>query len=168
MRMILYLVMALIISLFSQYIIADVRPQEITQPVIVTGKHLSSLLGKDINRLRVFAFSDNKFTVIPFQIDQRTAGGNWVWDVALKGGEIFDTDDPPGTAVFDANDQLIFMLRDIGSRVASPYVLLKADLILELDITDRESGLRGWVYIAYFQGTPLIPIDFALHNISPR
>lgn len=149
--------------------------QRTADPVIVPGTDLFRLAGRDIDRLRVFAFHDGKAEAIPFQIDQRDSNGDWVWDVIYRkrprsneegfycptiwdpsasGPGTLDDEDPPERAVFDENDLLLVMAKDLGDRSELPTSIPGAVLIMELEVTDSLRGKRGWAYVAYFEFTP--------------
>lgn len=143
-------------------------------PVFITGDKLPGMLGVDIGNMRVFAFHQGKATAIPFQVDQRDASGDWVWDVVYReqsgfidddyriparrypashGRGTVDDQDPAGSAVLDENDVLLLMAQDLGDRSATPHDI-DADMIFELRVSDTVIGASGWAYIAYFKETP--------------
>ena len=149
--------------------------QRQVDPVVVAGMRLPELAGTEIDSIRVFAFHDDKAMPVPFQVDQRDSGGGWVWDVIYRqpvnfneeglrvsgrrkpfrqGRGTVDDQDPPGMAVMDNNDDLVFMAEDLGDRVGTLHGIADAALILELEVADTLLGQRGWAYIATFRTTP--------------
>ena len=149
--------------------------QRVTDPVIVSGKDLPQLIGKDIAHIRVFAFRNGKAVAIPFQIDQRDSNGQWVWDVvyrkrfafideefaeprkwepATSGRGTSDDEDPVGTALLDANDVLVLMAEDVGDYSEAPRTGIDAPLVLSLEVSDSLNGTRGWVYVAWYPALP--------------
>jgi hypothetical protein len=149
--------------------------QRLTDPVIVAGKDLPQLIGKDIGHIRAFAFRNGRAEAIPFQIDQRDSGGNWVWDVvyrkrfafideefaeprkrepATSGRGTVDDEDPVGAALLDANDVVVLMAEDVGDYSEAPRTAIDAPLIVSLEVSDAVNGTRGWVYVAWYPASP--------------
>jgi hypothetical protein len=149
--------------------------QRVSDPVILSGKELPQLIGKDIGHIRVFAFRNGKAVAIPFQIDQRDSQGSWVWDVVYRkrfafededfgaprkreaftsGRGTVDDEDPVGTAQLDANDVLVFMAEDVGDYVAAPRATIGAPIILALDVSDPSNDTQGWAYVGYYPDSP--------------
>jgi hypothetical protein len=147
----------------------------VMDPVMVSGNELPQLIGKDIDHMRVFAFRNGKAVTIPYQIDQRDSKGCWVWDVVYRkqpvfeeedfdaprkrepftsGGGTVDDEDPDGTALLDANDVLVLMAEDAGDYSEAPQAAITAPLILSLEISDPSNGAQGWIYVAYYPGSP--------------
>ncbi len=122
--------------------------------IIIAGSELKTLTGARIDSLRVFSSRENKFSPIPYQIDERDAKGNLV----LPEGERLNRDDPPGT--LDKNDELVFMAKDLGDRIR----LDNNDNIkdaLELELTDPLTGQQGWAYLLRFGNPPApSPVDY--------
>jgi hypothetical protein len=149
--------------------------QRLADPVILEGAELSMLSGKDINNIRVYAFHDHKPVAIPYQIDQRDSTGCWVWNVVYRqsyqidydsgsapfirrpetaGSGTFDDQDPKGTALLDANDELVLMADDLGDRGSKVHAALHADLVEEIGITDPADGSHAWAYVAWYPESP--------------
>ncbi len=147
----------------------------VADPVIITGRELEPVLGSEIGKIRLFAFEGVKKHVIPFQIDERDSAGNWVWDRVIgRPDTTFENDpgqtsttmmvqqhvhsrddeDPAGSELFDANDMLVFLARDMGDRRADFSEGLYGDAVLEIEVLDPLDGARGWVYLASFAGNP--------------
>ncbi len=119
-------------------------------PVIVEGKDLPALIGKESATIRLFSFQGEKAHPIPFQVDQRDSGGDWVWDVSFDDGPTRDDQDPDGRTILDANDLLVLMTRDAGDRHVAPGDSLRAEVLSEIEVEDPVDGGRGWVYAAYY------------------
>jgi len=144
-------------------------------PVILSGAQLPDLLGVDIEGIRAFSFRQGRAVPIPFQVDQRNSGGDWVWDVVYckkpyfdeegfrvpprrkacrQGRGTTDDQDPPGKALLDGNDELVLMAEDLGDRRTAAHDMAHADLLLEIEVADTVNDRRGWAYIAYFSESP--------------
>ena len=139
------------------------------EPVQVPGRDLASMIGVGIEDMRVYAARNNELLPIPFPIDQKNAAGDWVWTKIPESGKrqieipededsdvpstrsrdlTVDDQDPPGRALFDSNDLLVFMARDVGNRfTATPSI--PDSVMVELEISDPQNGSRGWVYIIH-------------------
>ncbi len=119
-----------------------------SDPVVVTGELLEQLEGADIERIRVYAAGANGVLApIPFQIDEREAGGSLVFPFGPKKTKDADP-------AFDANDELIFMVKDTGCRVARAAWPKAADKGAEIEVTDPLNGAKGWVYAFTFASPP--------------
>ncbi|MEN8802804.1 MAG: hypothetical protein ABF297_12590 [Thiogranum sp.] len=144
------------------------------EPVQVSGRDLASMIGVSIEDMRVYASRNNKLLPIPFQIDQKNAAGDWVWTKIPESGKrqieipedeyldlpstrsrdlTVDDQDPPGRALFDSNDLLVFMARDVGNRYTSAPNI-PGSVMVELEISDPQDGSRGWIYIVYYASNP--------------
>jgi len=135
------------------------------EPVEVSGHALSSMMGTTTENIRVYASRNNNLLPIPFQIDQKNAAGDWVWttipdsgkrqDVPLSRGSAFTADDqdPRGVSVFDSNDVLVFMARDVGNR-HTPARNKSGTVMVELEIADPQTGAKGWVYVVHYTSNP--------------
>jgi hypothetical protein len=62
-----------------------------------------------------------------------------------------DDEDPAGKSVFDVNDVIVFIARDVGDRSRAEIAQLGAQKVVELEVTDPVDATRGWVYIACFE-----------------
>ncbi|MBI4516086.1 MAG: hypothetical protein HY699_09765 [Deltaproteobacteria bacterium] len=85
-------------------------------------------------------------TLIPWQLDERDAGGRLVLDQ----GPAPDADDPPD--VLDANDIVLFMASDAGERAPmDPDATLASapgvSAAVEIEISDPRTAQRAWAYL---------------------
>lgn len=115
-------------------------------PVVVLGSQLEAVQQALIEDLRLFAWKDGALRPIPFQVDERTPEEAY----AYRAGELRrgDTDD----GRLDANDELVFMGRDLGDRVPLGDVDLGQTRCLELEVHDPRRARQGWVYLLRFEG----------------
>jgi hypothetical protein len=147
----------------------------VADPVIITGQALGPVVGREIGKIRLFAIEGQKSRVIPFQIDERDSAGNWVWDRVIGRPDTTfandpgqtttpmmvqqhvhsrDDEDPAGRELFDANDMLVFLARDMGDRRVDWSERLPGEVVLEIEVLDPMDGARGWVYLVSFAGDP--------------
>ena len=143
-------------------------------PVEVSGHALSSINRVPTENIRVYASRNNKLLPIPFQIDQKNAADDWVWTTIPDNGKkqipvpegedsdvlltrskdlTVDDQDPQSTPVFDSNDVLVFMARDVGNRHATAPNK-PGTVVVELEISDPQKRSRGWVYIVHYASNP--------------
>ena len=80
--------------------------------ILLEGKDVPFLHGQPLAAIQVFAFRSNTLTPIPFQIDERDRRGRWV----ITAGPRPSRDNKPD--IFDSNDALIFLSRDLGGQTA--------------------------------------------------
>jgi hypothetical protein len=150
------------------------EPRSLTRsidPIEISGSEVSVMTGTEISSLRVFASRNGKLTPIPFQIDQKNAENDWVWSVVPESSGVnewfgddaslpvysqkdltHDDQDPHGRDVFDANDVVVFIVKDAGDQDRDNVMRLGADRLVELEISDpvADQG-KGWVYLAWFE-----------------
>ncbi len=77
---------------------------------------MSYLVGHHFNRYQLTAFREGKWQLIPFQIEEFDLEGNLYFSELAVGSD-------GKVGVFDANDQLIFMLADAGDAADSAQLL---------------------------------------------
>jgi hypothetical protein len=143
-------------------------------PVEVSGNVLSQMTGAATENIRVFASRNKTLLPIPFQIDQKSSTGDWVWSKVPGSGEnsivasddeesgfsqtqtknsTADDQDPRGKPVFDSNDILVFMASDTGDRY-SRSASEAGMVMVELKISDPQKGTNGWVYVVRYASEP--------------
>ena len=107
--------------------------------VTVDTQQLASIKGLEFKDYSLQVVSDNQLEPIPFQFDERNvqesvyvAGGG----IAISGEE----------GIFDAEDELVFMLRDTGPALSQDAkAATQADIVAELKIT--HGSYTGFAYV---------------------
>ena len=117
-------------------------------PVVADCGLFSSLLGKKIEYLRVYAYYQGSFHPIPFQIDERDAQGNRVFTSGEKANPL-DAD-----GLLNKKEELVFMARDSGHRVKPEVFAPGVELWEEVELVDPLSQEKGWVYLLYSETKP--------------
>ncbi len=119
-------------------------------PIVVQGNLLEYLHAFDIKKLRLFAWSaENRFEVIPFQVDERDPTGEYVFTGGRLAGEDYDK------GLLDHNDELVFMASDTGRQAPEAIWVGKGHRGVEIVVTDPvDTSKKGWVYFIYFCETP--------------
>lgn len=145
-------------------------------PLEISGSEVSNMTGTEVSRLRVISSRNGKLTPIPFQIDHKNSGNDWVWSVIPESPRVndwfndetssqvygqknltHDDQDPPGKEIFDTNDMVVFLAKDAGDRDREGVMRLGAKRFVELEIVDPVDQGKGWVYLAWFEsGAPAL------------
>ena len=119
------------------------RPYE---PFVLTGDTLPQFSNLDIQYLYLYAYDANadSWQMIPFQIDEVNPEVN----DSLK---YFVPEDSLG-GVMDSDDEIVFILGDLGDKADSTNWLDGADSVrYEISFYDSLDGKQGYVYLYYSQ-----------------
>lgn len=111
---------------------------------LLEGKHAAFILQRPTSSFRVYAFHAGVVVSIPFQIDERDHRDRWVLDQGPKQN--------PDTAahVFDENDVLVLMNRDLGPRGDLAALPAGAMMWGEIRVGDAAAPL-GFAYVGVFE-----------------
>ena len=113
-------------------------------PVVVRTGALAGVPDRETARYRLYAARKGRLEPIPFQFDARGADG-----------ELVLSDDGADTEfTFDDDDELVFMAKDTGDRVADTARPARSDAALEIEVTDRSHTGQAWAYLVHFPGDP--------------
>ena len=145
------------------------------------------MTGTEISKLRVFMSRNGHIRPIPFQIDQKGSGNDWIWDAVYDSDKVddrfyeeeseqiveqesltYDDQDAPGKSVFDNNDVVVFLAKDAGDKDRKNVMQLGADKLLELKITDPVNQTKGWIYLAYFESDAPAKSDIRYIQYEPE
>lgn len=103
------------------------------EPLVLRGEQLEAILGMPTEELFVYRYFDGLWQQIPWQVDEVDAAGS---HVLVEDGR------------FDANDELVLMIKDVGNRVPLWEEMPSPDPYLEVEVSDPLSpSLRGWIYV---------------------
>ena len=120
---------------------------------VIEGRSAPFLLRRPLASLRAYVFRGGDAPVlIPFQLDERDRRERWV----LHKGPRPNTDNIP--EVFDENDALVIMNRDLGKRGELSRLPSGAVAWGEVRVGDAAKPL-GFVYLGVFEQSP--PLDFS-------
>ncbi len=122
--------------------------RRVYDPVVVSTALLRDVTERRTDGYRLYSARAGALVPVPFQFDQRDAAG----DLVVLTGE-----NAPGDLVFDGNDELVFMAKDGGDRIARSPLPKGSDSALEIEITDPVDGGRAWVYLLHFAAAPPPP-----------
>jgi hypothetical protein len=123
----------------------------------VVGANAKPLLGRATSSIRVYAFHDGVPSIIPFQVDERDQRDHWADDAGPQPVR----DDKPG--VFDENDVVVFMNRDLGAKGDASKLPPGAAAWLETRVGPKEAPF-GYAYVGTFDSPPTLPSD--LHDYA--
>ncbi len=143
----------------------------IFDPVIMEGRLFPELMGKKIKNLRLFAFLAGEFKPIPFQIDEKLPDGSYalpnLFPGVHEGKDVITNDEDQG--LFDENDDLIFLVKDIGDRAAKSLWREGYNKGMEIIVTDPLTDGKGYAYLLHFE-TPPPPseVDYVNIHIGER
>lgn len=113
--------------------------------IIFEARHLPGLLGMPLEDIRVLVWSDDRWQVMPYQIDEVTADGMKV----LPEGPRHNAE--KGNSILDGQDEIVLMAHDLGDRVpaaAWPEGVSKGH---EAEVTDPVTGKKGWFYVFAYE-----------------
>ena len=126
----------------------------------VDGSAAKSLLKQRSASLRVYAFRDRSPVMIPFQVDERDHHDHWADDF----GSDPVRDETPG--IFDENDLIVFMNRDLGAQGDVGRLPSGASQWLEVRVGPKDAPL-GYAYVGAFEAPPRLPSDAAYARYDP-
>jgi len=119
-----------------------------SDPVIVKGMQLSALRGTPISRCALYSSRGGTMNPVPFQTDEKNKDGI----MSLTGPD--GTPVNPDDGLWDANDELVFMARDLGARAGIKDMPAGCVTAVEIACADPVTGGAGWAYCVAFAGTP--------------
>lgn len=123
-------------------------------PVLVQGQWLNRVLGSPVAALRLHRCCDGGFETIRFQVDERTAEGDWVFPQGKKNNR------SEGNGVLDGQDVLLFMAKDAGQKKDRDAAPPGASSVVEIELEESAGGNPAWVYLACYDdpAPPLCPL----------
>jgi len=127
-------------------------------PVIVKTSFLRKLPTRKTANYRLYSAHQGTLFPIPFQFDERDGKDEVVFP---------DTNDSPEFS-FDGNDELVFMAKDLGDRIAPSLLPTKKNVALEIEVTDPVNASQGWTYLVHFPEIPPLrsTVRYATFNVD--
>ena len=148
----------------------EVLPRRTSEPVVLTGAALSDFEGKDIDAIVAFSYnSEQGWISVPVQVDEKDsvtgsriygdirpeACFNETWCSDLHLLKILTYTDehsftgPDSNPAFDADDELVFMIKDAGAKVTAGEVPggVVENSGLEVEIIDPIDNSVGYIYL---------------------
>jgi hypothetical protein len=118
----------------------------------IEGRMAQALLDRPNETIRVYAFHGGTCGMIPFQVDERDRRDHWADDLGTQPVR----DDHPG--LFDPNDVVVFMNRDLGNKGDPRMLPPGASIWLETEVGPAGAPL-GYAYVGSFHDPPPLPRD---------
>lgn len=137
--------------------------------IVVKGKQLEKNLGKRIENLSLLALVKGKVVPVPFQVDEIDKEGEWVLDMVppCLAGKGITPDEDEDKGCLDKNDELVFMVRDSGSRISKDRYPDGAVEVDEIALEDPIDGGKAWVYLCSFPADPpRSEVDYVAYKIE--
>ena len=111
------------------------------EPVVIQGNELSSFVGFPVDHIFAFSYDAvlDQWRMVPMQIDEKDDSTHvWVPSELVNG-------------VLDANDEIVFMARDMGDEVPDPYYWIDNPESREFEryeiiASDPMSGMQKYLY----------------------
>ncbi|MAE70662.1 MAG: hypothetical protein CME06_09355 [Gemmatimonadetes bacterium] len=125
------------------------RPEE---PIEMEGSRVPNLIGTGVDEFALYAWDGSQFQPVNFQVDERGSGGAYFSEDAITG-------------FIDDNDQIVFMLEDVGDSVGTDEWLdhpnVDPENRYEIELTDPlNPDQKGWVYLFLGEDLPLSGEDY--------
>ncbi len=114
-------------------------------PVLVPGKAFSFLTQGALGNYRLYAFTEDKFAPIRFQIDEMTEEGDLIFPYGKKNNK------KQSNNILDNRDVLLFMAHDAGDRVMEKIWPGNVTKGAEIEVIDPIDNTRSWVYFFFFE-----------------
>ena len=159
----LIIYMFTVVILNGQTLIGE-RPYE---PVMIEGKNATILKDFLVSSLHLYAYDskDNSWSAMPFQIDE-------VLKIETEEDTTWSFYIPDTDPKFDGNDQLVFMIRDMGDKadesdwIDHPDANQRVEIKL-FDSTDTNIEAYAYVYISSTLNDPVPrPYAFAYDSLN--
>jgi len=119
------------------------RSSDLPGVTSIVGQQIPTLLQHSTSTVQVYAFHGERLEPIPFQIDERDNRDRWILDHEPQP----KAEDSPH--VFDENDVLVLMNRDLGQRGALAQLPKDATAWIEVRV-GSEAAPIGFAYIGIF------------------
>jgi hypothetical protein len=119
-------------------------------PVVLKGEQVPKFAGATEDMIRVYANKDGSGPKpIPCQMDERNQWGEFV---VTKGKRVVPDEDD---GAFDDNDEIVFLTRDLGSKVAKEQWPSGYKEAYEVEVTDPLTSVKGYAYVfSYASSAP--------------
>ncbi len=112
------------------------------QPIVVASAALTPVLNTPINELFVYVFRDGTWAQIPQQIDEKTLNA--------EGKRVYTAE---GDGRLDADEELVFMLKDMGQQAPPSAWVDGADTDHRIELAvETSEGSRHWAYLFHGAG----------------
>ena len=119
-----------------------------TDVVRILGRQVPGFLEEEIRSLRLMACRDNGWKPIPFQVDEKSKDGRFLFPF----GEENNRDEVDNK--MSGQDEIVFMARDAGDHAHPQNWHPGHTVAEEIVIIDPLTGEKGWCYLFSFRKPP--------------
>lgn len=146
-------------SLLGQTLSAERTLARSEDFVVMTGGDVSSLLGAETSKLRLYSCHDHSCKPVPFQVDKVDTIGRYVFPQDIN-------NDRDGT-LLDQNDEMCLMAGDAGNRLPDGWRPEGFARGVEIELRDPLDNGLAWVYLFEEPGSvaPALP-DYVSYRKS--
>lgn len=128
------------------------------EPVVISGASTPDFSGLATEDLFLYAYSQNSWQVIPFQIDERSTRNRFT--------------EPDSLAGLDDNDEIVFMAKDAGDKAEGTWISnieSQAFPRYELAVSSADGG-EAWVYLYHIPANQpaFSPVDYVEYISAPE
>lgn len=133
--------------------------------IFINGDKMPVALGQPVATIRVGAVREGIGRIIPAQVDERDAAGNWIFKSGPDAAE--DTD----KGLVDDNDELVLMAMDCGEKADAHALWPTATAVGEIAVTDPLTGQQRFAYLLVFPNTDAAPsieggMDYVKYDVE--
>ena len=122
--------------------------------VVVKGRQVQEFCGEKISQLGLMRWTGKEFQPIPFQVDEKTPEGNFIYPYGKKKNAEL------GNGKLDPQDELVFMAWDMGP-AAPEGAKWPEDALKGLQIEAAVNTGKASVYLFSFKSSPpKSPVDY--------
>jgi hypothetical protein len=129
-------------------------------PVVLKGEQVPEFAGVTEDELRVFAAKNGKLEPIPYQMDERNQWGEFV---VVKGKRVEPDED---NGKLDDNDEIVFLTRDIGTKVPKDQWPTGYKKAYEVEVTDPLTSAKGYAYVMSYASASAAPPKSSADYVS--
>lgn len=128
------------------------------EPVVISGASTPDFSGLATEDLFLYAYSQNSWQVIPFQIDERSTRNRFT--------------EPDSLAGLDDNDEIVFMAKDAGDKAEGTWISnieSQAFPRYEFAVSSADGG-EAWVYLYHIPANQpaLSSVDYVEYTPAPE
>jgi len=128
--------------------------------VVLKGEEVPEFAGVVEDEIRVFAAKNGKLEPIPCQMDERNQWGEFV---VVKGKNALPDED---NGKLDDNDEIVFLTRDIGAKVAKDQWPSGYKKAYEVEVTDPLTSAKGYAYVMSYATASAAPAKSPADYVS--
>jgi len=126
---------------------------------VVTASSVPALLGTPVQQISLHNYSRGSLSLLSFQIDQKDPQGRYLIKETTPGKP------QSRSTVLDENDELVFRVVDSGKKLPAESELVELYSLVEIQVTDPNSGNSGWIYASISNRSKPPSSDKVIHYL---